>query len=166
MPSPPPALSRSLSDGLSSPPVSEMPLARSSDLGAGIQQPCPEPHPAWHRDPSARVSPLLLAAPSHHPNLQMGPRPILTPVINPTGGLGLSALALWPGPCLDSGLECPASHSKPLLGGPLGGLVVEHLPLTQGVIPGSWDGVPQRDPYREPTSPSARVSASFSLCLS
>ena len=43
------------------------------------------------------------------------------------------------------------------LGG-LGGLVVEHLPSAQGVIPGSGDGVPLLDPCREPASPSACVS--------
>ena len=49
--------------------------------------------------------------------------------------------------------------------GTLGGSVVEHLPLAQGLIPGSWDQVPQRAPHREPTSLSAYVSTSFS-CLS
>ena len=48
--------------------------------------------------------------------------------------------------------------------GHLGGSVVEHLPLTQIMIPGSWDGVPHRAPHREPASPSAYVSAS--LCMS
>ena len=46
----------------------------------------------------------------------------------------------------------------------LGGSVVEHLPLAQGVIPGSWDGVPQQAPLEEPASPFACVSAS--LCVS
>ena len=38
------------------------------------------------------------------------------------------------------------------------------LPLAQGMIPGSQDGVPHRAPRREPAPPSAYVSAS--LCLS
>ena len=48
--------------------------------------------------------------------------------------------------------------------GRLDGSVVELLPSAQGVILGSWDGVPHWDPSREPASPSAYVSAS--LCLS
>ena len=47
--------------------------------------------------------------------------------------------------------------------GRLGGSVFEHLPLAQVVIPGSWDGVPDWAPLREPASPSAYVSASVSL---
>ena len=49
--------------------------------------------------------------------------------------------------------------------GHLGGSAVEHLPLAQGVILGSWDRVPSRDPRREPASPSACVSASLSVSL-
>ena len=45
-----------------------------------------------------------------------------------------------------------------ILQGRLGDSAVEHLPLAQGVILGSWD------PRREPDSPSAYVSASF--CVS
>ena len=48
--------------------------------------------------------------------------------------------------------------------GRLGGSVVEHLPLAQGMIPGSWDQVPHRASCMEPASPSAYVSAS--LCVS
>ena len=48
--------------------------------------------------------------------------------------------------------------------GSLGGSVVEHLPLAQGMILDSWDGVPHRAPCMEPASPSACVSAS--LCVS
>ena len=48
--------------------------------------------------------------------------------------------------------------------GHLGGSVVECLPLAQGVIPGSQDGVPHRAPRKEPASPSVYVSAS--LCVS
>ena len=44
------------------------------------------------------------------------------------------------------------------------GSMVEHLPLSQIMIPGSWDQVLHQAPHREPTSPSAYVSAS--LCLS
>ena len=43
--------------------------------------------------------------------------------------------------------------------------MVEHLPLIQGMIPGSWDGVPHQVPCREPASPSAYVSVSLSLFL-
>ena len=45
--------------------------------------------------------------------------------------------------------------------GCLGGSVVEHLPLAQGMIPESWDLVPHQAPCREPASPSACVSASL-----
>ena len=44
--------------------------------------------------------------------------------------------------------------------GHLGGSMVEHLPLAQIMILGSW-GPLQKDP----TSPSAYVSASLSMCL-
>ena len=47
--------------------------------------------------------------------------------------------------------------------GQLGGSAVEHLPLAQGVILGSWDQVPHWASHREPASPSACVSASLSL---
>ena len=52
--------------------------------------------------------------------------------------------------------------------GCLGGSVLEHLPLAQGVILGSRDRVPHQAPCMEPASPSAHVSASLcvSLCLS
>ena len=50
--------------------------------------------------------------------------------------------------------------------GHLGGSVVEHLPLTQGMILESRDQVPHQAPCMEPTSPSACVSASLSLSLS
>ena len=50
--------------------------------------------------------------------------------------------------------------------GGLGGSVVEHLPLAQGVITGRRDQVPHLAPRREPVSPSAWVSASLSLCVS
>ena len=48
--------------------------------------------------------------------------------------------------------------------GHLGGSVVEHLPLAQGMMLKSWDAVPLPAPLREPASPSAYVSAS--LCVS
>ena len=48
--------------------------------------------------------------------------------------------------------------------GCLGGSVVEHLPLAQVMIPGSWDQVPYHVPHRESASPSAYASASLSLC--
>ena len=44
--------------------------------------------------------------------------------------------------------------------GRLGGSAVEHLPLAQVVILGSWDLALHRVPRREPASPSA------SRCLS
>ena len=53
-----------------------------------------------------------------------------------------------------------------LLKGSLGGSVVEYLPLAQGMILESWDGVPHQAPCMEPASPFACVSDSFSLCLS
>ena len=46
----------------------------------------------------------------------------------------------------------------------LGGSAVEHLPLTQVVIPGSWDRVLHWAPHTEPASPSTYVFAS--LCVS
>ena len=45
--------------------------------------------------------------------------------------------------------------------GQLGGSVVEHLPLAQGVIPESRDQVPHWAPCREPAAPSACVSVSL-----
>ena len=45
--------------------------------------------------------------------------------------------------------------------GHLGDSVVEHLPLTEVVIPGSWDRVPHQAPRMEPASPSAYVFASI-----
>ena len=49
--------------------------------------------------------------------------------------------------------------------GRLGGSAVEHLPLAQGVTPGSWDQVLHQAPYEEPASPSACVFASLSVSL-
>ena len=49
--------------------------------------------------------------------------------------------------------------------GHLGGSVVEHLPLAQMVILGSWDQVLHQAPHREPASPSAYVSATLSLSV-
>ena len=48
--------------------------------------------------------------------------------------------------------------------GHLGGSVVEHLPLAQGLILESWDRVPHRVRLKESASPSAYVSVS--LCVS
>ena len=50
--------------------------------------------------------------------------------------------------------------------GHLGGSVVEGLPLTQGMIPMSWDRVPHQAHCMEPASPSACVSASLCVYLS
>ena len=47
--------------------------------------------------------------------------------------------------------------------GSLGGSAVSRLPLAQGMIPESQDGVPHWAPCMEPASPSAYVSAS--LCV-
>ena len=48
--------------------------------------------------------------------------------------------------------------------GCLGGSAVEHLPLTQGVILGSWDQVPHWGGlFKEPASPSVSASLSVSL---
>ena len=52
-------------------------------------------------------------------------------------------------------------HKKSKVLGHLGGSVVEHLPLAQVVVPGSWDQIPEQAPWREPASPSAYVSASL-----
>ena len=50
--------------------------------------------------------------------------------------------------------------------GCLRGSVVEHLPLAQVVIPGSWDQVSHQASLGELASPSAYVSASLSVSLS
>ena len=42
---------------------------------------------------------------------------------------------------------------------------VKRLPLAQGVILETWDGVPRQAPCREHASPSACVSASLSLSV-
>ena len=57
------------------------------------------------------------------------------------------------------------SLKKNLLPGHLGGSVVEHLPLAQVVILGSWDRVLHQAPCGKPASPSACVSAPLSLSL-
>ena len=44
--------------------------------------------------------------------------------------------------------------------------MVEHLPLAQVMILGSWDQVLHQAPCREPASPCAYVSDSLSLFLS
>ena len=49
--------------------------------------------------------------------------------------------------------------------GCLGGSAVEHLPWAQLVIPEFQDQVPYQAPHGEPASPSACVSASFSVSL-
>ena len=53
-----------------------------------------------------------------------------------------------------------------MLGGCLGGSVVEYLPLAQGVIQESQDQVPHPAPCMDPASPFAYVSASVCVCLS
>ena len=60
--------------------------------------------------------------------------------------------------------ELPFMDQNPSGEGCLGGSVVEHLPLAQVVIPGSWDRVPYQAPHRKPASPSACVSSS--VCVS
>ena len=49
--------------------------------------------------------------------------------------------------------------------GCLGGLVVESLPLAQGVILGSGIKSPHQAPCEEPASPSAYVIASLSVSI-
>ena len=61
------------------------------------------------------------------------------------------------------GLELTTLRSRVVHLGHLGGLVVEHLPLDQIMILGSWDWVLHQAPRREPASPSAYVSASLSV---
>ena len=64
-------------------------------------------------------------------------------------------------PCLH--MECNCCECIQTLNsqGCLGGSVVEHLPLAQGMIPGSWDRVPHQGPCREPASPSASLPVLF-----
>ena len=52
---------------------------------------------------------------------------------------------------------------KSLVLGHLGGSVVEHLPLAQVMISGSWDGILHQALCKEPASPYAYVSASLSV---
>ena len=54
----------------------------------------------------------------------------------------------------------PKFSFKGLTRGHLGGSVVEHLPLAEVVILGSWDCFPHWGPHRQP-SLSAYVSASL-----
>lgn len=56
-------------------------------------------------------------------------------------------------------------ESKKALWGHLGGSVIEHLPLAQVVIMGSWDRVPRQASHKEPASPFAYVSVSLSVFL-
>ena len=63
--------------------------------------------------------------------------------------------------CATKSISCLAKWGM----GHLSGSVVEHLPLAQGVNPGSWDGVLHWAPHRELASPSACVSASLSVFL-
>ena len=49
--------------------------------------------------------------------------------------------------------------------GHLGGSVVEHLPVAQVLILGSWDQVPHQGPHKESVSPSAYVLTSVSVSL-
>ena len=60
---------------------------------------------------------------------------------------------------------CYVTKLELILEGHLGGSVVECLALAQGMIPGSWDQVPQQAPCGEPASLSAYVSASLSVSL-
>ena len=47
--------------------------------------------------------------------------------------------------------------------GHLVGSLVEHLPLAQVMILGSWEQVPQQTPPKDPASPSAYVSDFLSV---
>ena len=49
--------------------------------------------------------------------------------------------------------------------GHLGGSLVEHLPLAQVMILGSWDQVLHQAPHREPASPPTYVRASLYVSL-
>ena len=60
----------------------------------------------------------------------------------------------------------PKNWSKTHFRGHLGGLVVECLPLAQGLILESQDQVPHQASCMGPASPSAYVSAPLSLCVS
>ena len=68
----------------------------------------------------------------------------------------------WKPSLLELALSRPGVK-KPRFWGHLDGSAVEHLPLAQAVILGSWDRVPHLAPHRESASLSACVSAS--LCL-
>ena len=57
-------------------------------------------------------------------------------------------------------------HQKSSSQGQLGASAVKCPPLTQGVILESWDRVLHPAPCRQPASPSACVSAFFSLSVS
>ena len=56
-----------------------------------------------------------------------------------------------------------ASGLKTNTVGTSGGSAVEHLPLAQVMIPGTWDRVLHQAPLKESATPSACVSAS--LCV-
>ena len=72
---------------------------------------------------------------------------------------------------IESHIQLPFSslffffYLKILFMGRLGDSVVEHVPLAQGMIPGSWDRVPHRAFFKEPVSPSACVSASLYVSI-
>ena len=78
--------------------------------------------------------------------------------------------SIWLSPRPTSPLSFPPTHTWRYLSqltsllGHLGSSVIEHLPLAQGMILGSWDQVSHQAPQGEPTSPSAYVLAS--LCVS
>ena len=59
-----------------------------------------------------------------------------------------------------------ASMLEGELEGNLGGSVVEHLPLAEVVILGSWDEILNQAPPGEPAFPSAYVFACLFVCLS
>ena len=111
------------------------------------QAPCGEPNmELYPRTLGSQPEPKTDAQPLSHPGI-------------PSLPFFLPSSLLWGLPPLG----VPAIESTTL--GCLSGSAVEHLPLAQGVIPGSWDRVPHRAPCVGSASPSAYVSASLSLCV-
>ena len=79
------------------------------------------------------------------------------PPETPTGAVLAGSPSSLPATLLTERLRAlPCSLSTKLVPSRcLGGSVAEHLPLAQGVIPGSGDQVPHWAPYKKPASPSA-----------
>ena len=103
------------------------------------------PHPYHQPSQSAPSLPLVPAVLSRHPNGLCGTK--------------CNSPSWFPAPA--SGQRDLHKHKANTLGCP-GGSVVEHLPLAQVVISGSWDQCPHRTPHRETASPSACLCLSLS----